>query len=86
MSVGEYFGKLKKFWDEINNLEGFPECVCGNMEKCTCNVMRKLAEREAKGKVIDFLMGLNPDKYDNLKGSILAMDPLPNVNRAFQIV
>lgn len=33
MSVGEYYGKLNKDWDEFNNLDGFPEC--GVMEKCS---------------------------------------------------
>lgn len=85
MSVSEYYGKLKKYWDELNSLDGFPVCECGTMEKCSCKVMKKIAERESKGKVIDFLMGLNP-KYDNTRGNILGMDPLPTVNKAFQIL
>ncbi|XP_048496478.1 uncharacterized protein LOC125495719 [Beta vulgaris subsp. vulgaris] len=28
MSVADYYGKLKKFWDELNVLNGFPECSC----------------------------------------------------------
>lgn len=84
MSIAEYYGKLRKYWDEINNLEGFPECSCGAMSKCTCSIIKKLADRDAKNKVIDFLMGLNGN-YDGMKGNILAMDPLPTVNKAFHI-
>ncbi|XP_021726194.1 uncharacterized protein LOC110693369 [Chenopodium quinoa] len=85
MSVSEYFGKLKARWDQLNSLEGMPECTCGIFNKCTCNVMKKLLERKEKKKVMDFLMGLN-DGYDNQKENIIGMDPLPSVNRAHQMV
>ncbi|XP_057251309.1 uncharacterized protein LOC130591658 [Beta vulgaris subsp. vulgaris] len=48
LSVDAYYGKLKRYWDELNNIEGFPYCECGAMSKCTCNILKKLAERAAK--------------------------------------
>lgn len=38
MSVIEYYGKLKRYWDEIYELEGIPSCECIAMSKCTCNL------------------------------------------------
>uniref|UniRef100_A0A803LHY7 Retrotransposon Copia-like N-terminal domain-containing protein n=1 Tax=Chenopodium quinoa TaxID=63459 RepID=A0A803LHY7_CHEQI len=85
MSVSEYYGKLKGYWDKINSIEGFPDCSCGSMSKCSCNMLKKLLERDEKNKMIDFLMGLNRG-YDNLKQNIIGMDLLPTVNKAYQMV
>uniref|UniRef100_A0A803M5N9 Retrotransposon Copia-like N-terminal domain-containing protein n=1 Tax=Chenopodium quinoa TaxID=63459 RepID=A0A803M5N9_CHEQI len=38
MCMGEYYCKLKKFWDEIYNIEAIPECTCGIVAKCTCSM------------------------------------------------
>uniref|UniRef100_A0A803LBA1 Integrase catalytic domain-containing protein n=1 Tax=Chenopodium quinoa TaxID=63459 RepID=A0A803LBA1_CHEQI len=54
-------------------------------EKCTCNMMKKLADAESLNKLIQFLMALN-EGFENIRGSILAMEPLPPVNRAFHLV
>lgn len=85
MNVSEYYGKLKGYWDKISNIEGLPFCSCDAMSKCTCEMLKKLNEREEKNKVIDFLMGLNGG-YDNQKQNIIAMEPLPTVNKAYQMV
>ncbi|XP_019107131.2 uncharacterized protein LOC109135969 [Beta vulgaris subsp. vulgaris] len=50
MSVSEYFGRWKGFWDELGSLEGFPECTCGALGKCSCDFMKKLLERDEKNK------------------------------------
>ncbi|KAL2896153.1 tRNA uridine 5-carboxymethylaminomethyl modification enzyme MnmG [Bienertia sinuspersici] len=85
MSVSEYYGKLKKYWDEISELEGIPSCECGALARCTCGVIVKLMEKGERTKIIDFLMKLNKN-FDGIRGRILAMDPLPGMNEAFQLV
>jgi len=40
MSV--YFFKVKKIWDELQNLDGLPRCACGIKSQCTCNLGKKL--------------------------------------------
>ncbi|KAL8117038.1 hypothetical protein AgCh_023285 [Apium graveolens] len=80
MSVGDYYGVFKSFWDQITSLDGIPQCSCGKMAECTCSLMKKIAERDERNKVIDFLMGLNTS-YDNLKQNIISMEPLPSVNK-----
>ncbi|XP_021734149.1 uncharacterized protein LOC110700875 [Chenopodium quinoa] len=59
MSVGEYYCKLKKIWDEIYNIEAIPECTCGIVAKCTCSMYKKMLAIVETNRVIQFLMGLN---------------------------
>jgi len=47
--------------------------------------MKKLQEKNSRNQLIQFLMGLNSG-YDAVRGQILAMDPLPTVNRAYYII
>jgi len=75
LSVGEYYCKLKDLWDQIEELEEIPECSCGAMAKCTCNVVKKVLEMEQNNKLLKFLMGLNSG-YDQMKTNFLGMEPL----------
>jgi len=83
--VSVYFSKMKKIWDELQNLDGMPQCVCGIMTKCTCEIEKKLQERDARNKLIQFLMGLN-SSHNVLRNQILAMEPLPTLNRAYYLI
>ncbi|XP_074266068.1 uncharacterized protein LOC141588529 [Silene latifolia] len=47
-SIAEYFTKLKSRWDDIDEIEPFPECQCGVLEKCTCNILKKILEASSK--------------------------------------
>lgn len=84
-SVAEYYCKPKSLWDEISSIEGVPECTCGALKNCTFNILKKLLDADALNKLMQFLMALN-DGYENMRGNVLAMDPLPPVNRAFHLV
>ncbi|XP_074318100.1 uncharacterized protein LOC141654888 [Silene latifolia] len=84
-SVAEYFTKLKRRWDDVEEIEAFPECSCGIMEKCSCNILKKILEAASKEKLIAFLMGLN-NSYEHLRTNILSMEPLPNINKAYSIL
>lgn len=44
-----------------------------------------MTNREKKTKLMQFLLQLNDD-FDIVRGQIISMDPLPNVNRAFYLV
>ena len=84
MSIVAYFGKMKKLWDELQNLRNFPDCSCGILSKCTYNFQKKIAYFQAEEKLIEFLLGLN-EGYDNVITNILSTDPLPSLNRAFSM-
>ncbi|KAK9681784.1 hypothetical protein RND81_10G027700 [Saponaria officinalis] len=55
------------------------------MEKCTCQILKKLLEAASNEKVMTFLMGLN-ESYDMLRTNILSMEPLPSINKAYSFV
>ncbi|XP_074290207.1 uncharacterized protein LOC141616938 [Silene latifolia] len=71
-----YYNKLKRHWDDIEDLEPMPDCTCGAMSKCSCSFLKRLFDIVSREKVLTFLMGLD-DQYDNLKTNMLSMDPLP---------
>lgn len=72
-------------WDEIQDVERLPECTCHAMEKCKCDLLKKFVEIQERNNVIDFVMGLNR-KNENIAANLLAMEPLPTLNRAFHLV
>ncbi|GKB89372.1 retrovirus-related pol polyprotein from transposon TNT 1-94 [Tanacetum coccineum] len=52
------------------------------MQECTCVVFDKFLERDSHLKLIQLLVKLN-DEYESVRSQILAMDHLPNVNKAY---
>ncbi|GJS07455.1 retrovirus-related pol polyprotein from transposon TNT 1-94 [Tanacetum coccineum] len=85
LTIASFFNKLKKCWDELQNINGLPTCDCGRMRECTCDVFGKVLLRDSNSKLIQFLIKLNDD-YESVRSQILAMDPLPTVNKAYYIV
>ncbi|KAG6698883.1 hypothetical protein I3842_08G041700, partial [Carya illinoinensis] len=80
--VSTYFTDLKVLWDELLNYQPLPVCHCHG---CTCNSSKIVAQNHHQTYVMTFLMGLN-DVFDNVRGQILMMDPLPSINKAFSLV
>ncbi|GKB91690.1 hypothetical protein Tco_0963962 [Tanacetum coccineum] len=85
LSMGTYFNKMKKFWDQLHNLNGMPVCTCGQMNTCTCGILDKFFEMESRSKLMQFLMKLNDD-FKYAISQIFSIDHLPNVNKAYYIV
>ncbi|XP_048502933.1 uncharacterized protein LOC104896475 [Beta vulgaris subsp. vulgaris] len=84
-SIVQYYSKLKRVWEEIQLLDGFPDCDCGALDKCSCGILKKLLSADQKQKLIQLLVGLDRG-YDNVTTNILSMDHLPNVNRAYYML
>lgn len=82
LSVSEYFNKMKKVWDELNSINSAPICEC---KSCVCGLVERTQKREDNAKLMQFLMRLNDD-YENIRSQIMAMDPLPIVNKAYNMV
>ncbi|XP_062099685.1 uncharacterized protein LOC133805519 [Humulus lupulus] len=79
-TVSIYYTKLKTIWEELSNYR--PRCTCNN---CTCGGVKKLQEHYHMEYIMSFLMGLK-DSYSQVRGNILLMDPLLELNRVFLLV
>ncbi|KAL9245201.1 hypothetical protein vseg_018879 [Gypsophila vaccaria] len=80
-SLVEYYGKLKRTWENIDALDPFPLCTCGVLDSCSCQYLKRIVDRESNTRLIHFLMGLT-DVYENVKTHVLTQDPLPPLNKA----
>ena len=78
-----YYTKLKRLWDELDDLSEVPSCDC--IHKADCMVVKKSRELEQRQRLMHFLMRLN-DGYDSISGQILLIDPLPNVRKAYCMI
>ncbi|GJX94425.1 retrovirus-related pol polyprotein from transposon TNT 1-94 [Tanacetum coccineum] len=47
LSIAAFFNKLKRCWDELQNLNGLPVSNCGKMQECTCAIYDKFLERDS---------------------------------------
>lgn len=82
MPVSEYFGKLTGLWEELHKHEPLIDCSC--CKECTAG--SKYEERREIDMLHKFLMGLNTDLFSTMRISILSQDPLPSLDKAYQLV
>ncbi|XP_023895780.1 uncharacterized protein LOC112007643 [Quercus suber] len=82
LSVSDYFTSLSILWDEIQNYELVPLCLC---EKCTCHVNEKISNLHHREAIMQLLMGLN-DSFSHIRGQILLMDPIPSVDKVYSLL
>jgi len=78
-----YFSKLKILWDEINNYDHIPMCICIGYR---CNITIELERKREEESVHQFLMGLDEEGYGTVCANILSTEPLPNLNRVYAMV
>ncbi|XP_026451295.1 uncharacterized protein LOC113351547 [Papaver somniferum] len=78
-SIQDYYGRLKKLWDDINDFDALPSCKCSG---CTCDLNLTLRTRRNNDQVREFLMGLIP-YYANVRSSILGTEPLPSLHTVY---
>ena len=74
--ITRYYNNLRRYWDELNNLEPLPNCSC----EARILFVTQLENR----RLYQFLMGLNP-KYSNVVSQVLLMNPLPTVAKAYSL-
>ena len=65
----------------MTDLSEVPVCASG----ASCSAIKKAFEIDQRRKLMQFLMLLNDD-YDNVRGHILLLNPLPTVNNAYSMV
>ncbi|XP_075074851.1 uncharacterized protein LOC142162398 [Nicotiana tabacum] len=81
LDITGYYTKMKKLWEELNTLSVKAHCSC----ICTCRANESMHKVEQDKRLIQFLMGLN-EVYTVVRGSILMMNPLPNMAQAFALL
>nr|GMD63195.1 Retrovirus-related Pol polyprotein from transposon RE2 [Ipomoea batatas] len=82
MSVSTYFGQLSMLWEELHTHEPIITCSC-----CvSCNASNEHEARRENNKLHQFLMGLCIEYYAQVRTNILSKDPLPSLDRAYQMV
>lgn len=52
MSITEYFTKVKSLWDELDNLNPLPTCVCNG---CSCGLTKKVLKLQQDQRLMSFL-------------------------------
>ena len=45
-SITEYFSEFKALWDEYISYRPIPSCRCGNLNRCSCNILKDLTDRQ----------------------------------------
>ncbi|XP_074276882.1 uncharacterized protein LOC141600536 [Silene latifolia] len=44
-SILDYYGKIKNLWENIDTMDPIPQCTCGAMNNCTCQLLKRLLDR-----------------------------------------
>ncbi|XP_047254448.1 uncharacterized protein LOC124888120 [Capsicum annuum] len=81
MDITTYYTRMKKLWEEFNNLSFRVQCSC----QCVYGAKEGTYKAEQDRRLIQFLMGLNGE-YTSVRESILMMNPLPTLAKAFFIL
>lgn len=81
MSISTYYGKLHALWEELSLLEPLISCTCCSK----CNAIELHNQRRETSRLHEFLMDLYPEYYAQLRTHILSSDPLPTLDRAYQL-
>ncbi|KAF5469796.1 hypothetical protein F2P56_010356 [Juglans regia] len=84
-SVTEYFSEFKALWDEYISYRPIPSCRCGNLNRCSCNILKNLTDRQQSDYVMKFLVGLH-DSYSAVRSQLLFQSPLPSMSRVFSLL
>jgi len=83
LEVGEIYSKLTNLWNELKNHVKVPSCVC---KDCECEVSNKIVPMQEEEKTHQFFMGLNYDLYSQVRGQILTQEPVPPLDKIFNII
>ena len=80
-SVAMYYSKMKRLWDELDDMSEVPVCAYAT----SCHAIKKTMALAERQRLMHFLMHLN-ENYGAIRGQILLLDPLPNVNKAYSMI
>ncbi|XP_019089186.1 PREDICTED: uncharacterized protein LOC109127987 [Camelina sativa] len=72
-AVEAYYGKLTKLWTSLADFQ-------------RAKTVEEIAREREEDKLHQFLMGLDEAVFGAVKSSLLARDPLPSLDEAYQVV
>lgn len=79
LDLSTYYTKKKTLWEQLVNTKS------NNAKNCNCDQVKELLEDAETSRVIHFLMGLN-DSFENVRGQILNMKPIPGLSKNYNIL
>ncbi|ESQ51443.1 hypothetical protein EUTSA_v10017718mg, partial [Eutrema salsugineum] len=82
-TVQEYFGCMKRLWDDLIDYELIPACCFGQSNCETTKTLTSLSDRQRK---YHFLMGLDGTRLGTTWSNILCMQPSPNLQSTFNMI
>uniref|UniRef100_A0A1J3J8B5 Retrotransposon Copia-like N-terminal domain-containing protein n=1 Tax=Noccaea caerulescens TaxID=107243 RepID=A0A1J3J8B5_NOCCA len=77
-SVLEYYGRLTKLWEELQNYR--------TSRTCECAAAPDIAKEREEDRVHQFLFGLDLPRFSNIRSAITGEDPLPSLNQVYSRV
>ncbi|GAA0154832.1 hypothetical protein LIER_12698 [Lithospermum erythrorhizon] len=83
MSVADYFGKLQPLWDELATYNPVSVCNCGGYSIGLGEQFQRQVNEE---RLHNFLLGINDELFGHLHSSLLAQDPPPLLDHAYQTI
>ena len=78
LSVVEFFSKMMGLWSELDSYVKRPVCKC--------EAAKQYVQMIESDRVHQFLMGLDDDLYSNVRSQILALEPLPSLDKIFSMI
>lgn len=77
-SVIDYYGRLTKLWEELDNLK--------TTRSCLCDVASDIENEREEIHVHKFLFGLDESRFRTIRSQIIDEDPLPDINNVYSRV
>lgn len=81
-NVFNYYGKLKRLWDELANYQKFADCCCDH--SCDCTIDTKSQQNEEK--LHQIILCLDDAVFNTVTSQILNMDPLHVNSNAYAMI
>ncbi|XP_024009363.1 uncharacterized protein LOC112084459 [Eutrema salsugineum] len=82
-SVDDYFGRLTKIWDAIEECMSSKRCTCG---KCECDLNTAHDKEKEILRVHDFLAGLDDSVHGVIRSQVCVVSPLPDLDTVYQTI
>lgn len=84
-SVTVYYNAFKGLWDEFLSFRTLPQCSCGVMCNCACNIHSQLLITQNLDCAVKFFVGLH-ESYAHMRSQLLLSSPLPPISKIYYVL